>query len=71
MAKTKSFEESIIRLQEIVGLMEQGETSLEQSLKLFEEGAALSQSCYSILKSAEQKVAEIAAGTGGKGEEDD
>lgn len=41
MNKKMTFEEAAARLEEIVGQMESGETPLEESLKLFEEGSAL------------------------------
>lgn len=59
MNQKKSFEAALTRLQEIVALLEKGETPLSDSLKLFEEGAGLSAICYDNLKSAEQKVSEI------------
>lgn len=57
--KTKSFEESLIRLQEISELLESDEVSLEESISLFEEGIILSNSCYEILDKAELKVTEL------------
>ena len=60
MPKKKSeplnFEESLDKLQQLVESMEQGELSLEQSLKAFEEGVKLARECQSELKTAEQKV---------------
>ncbi len=56
MAETKSFEESIKRLEEIVKLLENGDTPLETSIGLFEEGVALSGYCNKLLESANQKV---------------
>lgn len=56
MAETKSFEESIKRLEEIVKLLEDGDTPLETSIGLFEEGVALSGYCNKLLESANQKV---------------
>ena len=63
MAKKISFEESLIRLKEIVETLEKGSTSLEESMKLFEEGSKLAASCYDTLKKAEQKVTEISEKT--------
>lgn len=63
MAKKISFEESLIRLKEIVEVLEKGSTSLEESMKLFEEGSKLAASCYDTLKKAEQKVTEISEKT--------
>ena len=54
--KKPSFEEALGRLEEIVGLLEQGECGLDQSLKLFEEGAGLAGQCEEMLDKAEQKV---------------
>lgn len=51
-----TFEESLKRLEEIVHALESGETPLEQSIKLFEEGVKLSGHCNKLLESAEQKV---------------
>lgn len=54
--KKKSFEESMKRLEEIVALLERGDSSLDQSLKLFEEGTGLAANCTQMLDQAEQKV---------------
>jgi exodeoxyribonuclease VII small subunit len=54
-----TFEKAIAKLEEIVAQMETGELTLEESLKLFEEGSALSSLCYHKLSEAEQKVREI------------
>lgn len=50
------FEKKLARLEEIVGKMESGDLSLEDSLKFFEEGVKLSRECNSQLTQAEQKV---------------
>lgn len=50
------FEESLQRLEVIVREMERGELPLDHSLKLFEEGVALSGSCRKELEEAEGKV---------------
>ncbi len=56
MAAKKSFEESMERLEAIVAQLEKGECGLDQSLKLFEEGAKLAGQCEELLNQAEQKV---------------
>ncbi len=61
MAKKLSFEEAMDRLQEIVSKLENGEESLEDSMKLFEEGAKLSALCYETLDKAEQRITELTA----------
>lgn len=50
------FEKKLGRLEEIVQKMERGELSLEDSLKLFEEGVRLSRECQTQLSQAEAKV---------------
>lgn len=57
--KTINFEKSLERLQEISSLLESDEVSLEESIKLYEEGMKLSKSCYDILNKAELKVEEL------------
>ncbi|MBT8140157.1 MAG: exodeoxyribonuclease VII small subunit [Gammaproteobacteria bacterium] len=54
--KKPDFESSIERLEEIVELLEEGELSLEESLKHFEEGVALTRNCQGALGEAEQKI---------------
>ncbi len=59
MAPTKpkfDFEESLASLESLVSAMEDGELSLEESLKAFEQGIKLTRECQSALKQAEQKV---------------
>jgi exodeoxyribonuclease VII small subunit len=51
-----NFEECLQRLEAIVKEMEKGDLPLEQSLKLFEEGIALSDSCRKELDAAEGKI---------------
>ncbi len=50
------FEKKLGRLEDIVEKMETGELTLEDSLKLFEEGVKLSRECNTQLSEAEQKV---------------
>lgn len=51
-----NFEKRIARMESIVTKMESGELSLEDSLKLFEEGVQLSRECHKELEGAELKV---------------
>jgi len=51
-----SFEESLRKLEAIVDQLEKGDLSLEDSLKLFEEGVSLSAVCKKELDAAEGKV---------------
>lgn len=57
--KKQNFEEAMKRLSEIVETLEAGEETLEDSMKLFEEGAKLSAQCYQELERAEQKITEL------------
>lgn len=54
--KKQAFEQAMSRLEEIVNQLERGECGLDESLKLFEEGAKLAAQCNEILDKAEQKV---------------
>ncbi len=51
-----NFEDALEELEELVSSMEDGELSLEDSLKAFEKGIKLTRECQSALKKAEQKV---------------
>ncbi|ABA58496.1 exodeoxyribonuclease VII small subunit [Nitrosococcus oceani] len=50
------FESALAELETLVSRMEQGEVSLEESLRLYERGVKLSQLCQETLRDAEQKV---------------
>lgn len=52
----QSFEESLKKLEAIVAQMERGDLSLDDSLKLFEEGSKLAEQCKQQLAEAEGKV---------------
>ena len=54
--KKQSFEEAMVRLEAVVAQLEKGECGLDQSLKLFEEGAKLARQREQLLDQAEQKV---------------
>ncbi|MCB0385244.1 MAG: exodeoxyribonuclease VII small subunit [Bdellovibrionales bacterium] len=61
-----SFEKKLGRLEKIVKEMEEGEMSLENSLKSFEEGVQLARECHGQLNEAEQKV-KVLLGVDGDG----
>ena len=67
----KSFEENMQRLEQIVRAMERGEVALEESLKLFQEGTQLVQSCGKLLDEAELQVKKIATAADGSPVEED
>ena len=50
------FENKIKRLEHIVQAMEKGDLTMEQSLKLYEEGVDLSKKCHKVLTETEQKI---------------
>lgn len=58
MAKAKKidFEASLQQLERLVDQMEEGDLSLEDSLKAFENGVKLTRDCQQALQEAEQKV---------------
>jgi exodeoxyribonuclease VII small subunit len=52
----KKFETALTRLEEIVSELEKGDITIEQSLKLFEEGVKLARTCQARLQDAERRV---------------
>ena len=57
--QSKTFEESMIRLEQIVRAMERGDVVLEESLKLFREGTELVQSCAKLLDEAQMQIQKV------------
>jgi len=55
-SKTFDLEKSLGKLESIVDALENGDLSLEQSLKQFEEGVGLTRACQEALVQAEQKI---------------
>ena len=54
-----SFEDTMRELESVVGRLESGDVPLEDSIKLYERGAALKAHCQKKLAEAEEKVAQI------------
>ncbi len=54
--KMPDFEAALTELEQIVATMEQGQLSLEESLRQFERGVFLTRNCQQALRDAEQKV---------------
>jgi exodeoxyribonuclease VII small subunit len=50
------FEDCLTRLEQIVGQLEAGSLSLEDSLKVFEEGIGLARHCAKYLADAERRI---------------
>ena len=61
--KSHTYEESMQKLEQIVSRLESGEATLDESLKLFEEGAKLAAFCSKALDTAEQKITTLAQDT--------
>lgn len=59
MKQTTTFEEALRRLDEVVAELDGGEASLDQSLKLFSEGAQLLTFCQKKLEQATLKVEKL------------
>lgn len=53
---TFNFEEAMKRLEEIVRILESGQVSLDDSMKLYEEGVALVTKANGLLSEAKQKL---------------
>jgi len=60
-----TFEEAMRELEQVVGQLERGDVPLEDSIKLYERGAALKKRCEDRLKAAEEKVEAITADADG------
>jgi exodeoxyribonuclease VII small subunit len=58
-AKSKSFEDSMEKLEQIVSEMESGELSLDAMIKRFEEGQGLIKFCSSKLNEVERKIEKL------------
>ncbi len=66
MEKKKTFEETIFELGEIVKKLENGGTSLDEAMELFEKGIEYTKECNKMLDSAEQKVKILLKNAGGE-----
>ncbi|MFN4984651.1 MAG: exodeoxyribonuclease VII small subunit [Ignavibacteria bacterium] len=61
-AATASIESQLKRLEEIASLLDRGELSVDEQLKIYEEGMALAQACRAYLENAQLKVEQLAGG---------
>lgn len=62
--KQENFETKIKKLEEIVNDLEKGDSSLDDSLKKFEEGMKISKECNKLLQDAEKKITIILENNG-------
>lgn len=60
-----SFEQALSELEKIVAQMERGDVALEDSIALYQRGAALKAHCEAKLKDAQLKVEQIVLGPDG------
>jgi len=51
-----SFEQALARIEEIVDRLEEGDLTLDESLKLFQEGVELSRRCQVVLDDAQKRI---------------
>ena len=56
MSRSNDFEKSISELEKIVSLLESGDITLDESIKLFERGTELAGECRKTLETAKQKI---------------
>jgi exodeoxyribonuclease VII small subunit len=61
-----TFEQAMAELEQVVGKLERGDVALDDSIALYERGAALKKRCETKLKVAEEKVAAITLDSDGK-----
>ncbi|MFV0293666.1 MAG: exodeoxyribonuclease VII small subunit [Paracoccus sp. (in: a-proteobacteria)] len=61
---TMSFEDAMKELEAVVSRLESGNASLEDSIKLYERGAALRAHCEARLREAEERVEKITLAQG-------
>ena len=61
-----TFEEALRELEGVVGRLERGDVALEESIALYERGAALKARCEAKLAEAEEKVAKITLSADGQ-----
>jgi exodeoxyribonuclease VII small subunit len=62
--KLPDFEHSLTELEALVAKLEQGDVPLEEALKTFERGVALTRQCQTALRTAQQKVEVLLARNG-------
>ncbi len=55
----KTFEEAVVELEKLVQTLEDGECTLDESMKMFEEGMALAKYCNEKLQNAEKRIVEL------------
>jgi exodeoxyribonuclease VII small subunit len=64
---TLTFEQALAELEQIVARLESGQAPLEDSIRMYERGAALKAHCETRLEAARLRVEKIVVGAGGAG----
>jgi exodeoxyribonuclease VII small subunit len=61
-----NFEEQLTQLETVVERLERGDLTLDESVRLFEDGMKLSSACKQELEQAEGRIQVLVEGKGGK-----
>lgn len=61
-----SFEDALKQLEAIIAKLESGDVALEESITLYERGAALKAHCEKTLGAARERIEKIVEGKGGE-----
>ncbi len=64
-SQSKSFEQGLKRLEQIVRQLEGGAPTLEESIQLFQEGTQLVSGCNQLLDQAEREITKLTKGPNG------
>ncbi|MTH76612.1 exodeoxyribonuclease VII small subunit [Paracoccus aestuariivivens] len=64
--ETMSFEDAMRELEATVAKLEHGEATLDESIALYERGAALRAHCDKVLRAAEERVEKITLAANGQ-----
>lgn len=59
-----NYEKSVAKLEETINKLENGNLSLEEMMKLYEEGTALAAKCAKSLDAAQLRISELSSGKG-------
>ena len=70
-SNNQTFEQSMVRLEQIVRAMEKGDVELEESLRMFQEGTELVRNCNQLLDDAQLQVKKIMTAPDGSPVEED
>ncbi|MDR0937241.1 MAG: exodeoxyribonuclease VII small subunit [Oscillospiraceae bacterium] len=66
MQQTVTFERAMVRIEEIVRVMERGDRPMDEAMALFEEGTRLIRACSEQLDGAEQQIVKLMKGVNGE-----